>query len=86
MADWRDHILQHFQEPIYRLTLVADPDGLLLEEELLATIRTRLVLSSSQKWSKHSDSNICCYSFNKLYRRATACTKIGSGSPNGGLK
>lgn len=41
MTNWRDYILQHFTEPIHRLTLVADPDGLLLEEELLATVRTR---------------------------------------------
>lgn len=41
MADWRDPILRHFEEPIYRLTLVADPDSLLLEEDLLATIRAR---------------------------------------------
>lgn len=39
MTNWRDYILNHFQEPIHRLTLVADPDGLMLEEELLATIR-----------------------------------------------
>jgi hypothetical protein len=39
MSNWRDHILQHFQEPLHRLTLVADPDGLMLEEELLAAIR-----------------------------------------------
>jgi hypothetical protein len=39
MPSWRDHILQHFRVPIHRLTLVADPDGLLLEEELLTTIR-----------------------------------------------
>jgi len=41
MADWRRYILQHFTEPVYRLTLVADPDGLLLEEQLLAEIRAR---------------------------------------------
>jgi hypothetical protein len=41
MTDWRHYILQHFTEPAHRLTLVADPDGLLLEEELLAEIRTR---------------------------------------------
>lgn len=39
MSNWRDYILQHFREPIHRLTLVADPDGLMLEEELLAAIR-----------------------------------------------
>jgi hypothetical protein len=39
MSNWRDYVLQHFREPIHRLTLVADPDGLMLEEELLAAIR-----------------------------------------------
>ena len=39
MPDWRDYVLQHFQLPSHRLTLVADPDGLMLEEQLLATIR-----------------------------------------------
>ncbi|MFZ5915596.1 MAG: BREX-3 system phosphatase PglZ [Chloroflexota bacterium] len=39
MANWRHYILQHFQEPLHRLTLVADPDGLMLEEKLLAAIR-----------------------------------------------
>ena len=39
MSDWRDYILQHFQQPLHRLTLVADPDGLMLEEQLLASIR-----------------------------------------------
>jgi len=39
MPNWRDYILQHFREPIHWLTLVADPDGLMLEEELLAAIR-----------------------------------------------
>ncbi|MBN1993433.1 MAG: BREX-3 system phosphatase PglZ [Anaerolineae bacterium] len=41
MPNWRDHILQHFTEPTHRLTLVADPDSLLLEERLLATIRAQ---------------------------------------------
>jgi hypothetical protein len=41
MADWRDHILKHFQPKISRLTLVADPDGLLTEEGMLSGIRQR---------------------------------------------
>jgi hypothetical protein len=41
MADWRDHILKHFQPKISRLTLVADPDGLLTEEGMLSAIRDR---------------------------------------------
>lgn len=41
MANWRDHILMHFQPKISRLTLVADPDGLLTEEGMLSAIRQR---------------------------------------------
>jgi hypothetical protein len=32
MSSWRDQILQEFTPNVARLTLVADPDGLLLEE------------------------------------------------------
>jgi hypothetical protein len=41
MADWRHSILKHFQPKISRLTLVADPDGLLTEERMLSGIRDR---------------------------------------------
>lgn len=41
MANWRDTLLQHFQPKISRLTLVADPDGLLTEEGMLTAIRDR---------------------------------------------
>lgn len=41
MANWRDAILGHFQPKISRLTLVADPDGLLTEEGMLTAIRGR---------------------------------------------
>ena len=39
--DWRDRILREFAPNTARLTLVADPDGLLLEETLLEAIRER---------------------------------------------
>ena len=39
--DWRDRILKEFTPKIAHLTLVADPDGLLLEETLLEAIRER---------------------------------------------
>ena len=35
MADWREQILREFTPQVARLTLVADPDGLLLEEGIL---------------------------------------------------
>ena len=41
MANWRDTILKNFQPKISRLTLVADPDGLLTEEGMLSAIRER---------------------------------------------
>ena len=41
LDDWRDRILKEFTPKISPLTLVADPDGLLLEEALLETIRER---------------------------------------------
>lgn len=41
MSNWRDQILREFTPYVARLTLVADPDGLLLEEGVLAGIRER---------------------------------------------
>ncbi len=41
MANWRDHILTEFTPKVARLTLVSDPDGLLLEEGILAGILQR---------------------------------------------
>ncbi len=41
MSSWRDVILKEFAPKVARLTLVADPDGLLLEEGILADVRDR---------------------------------------------
>ena len=41
MGDWRGQILREFTPQVARLTLVADPDGLLLEEGVLQAIRER---------------------------------------------
>ena len=41
MNSWRDQILKEFTPQIARLTLVADPDGLLLEEGILQGIHER---------------------------------------------
>lgn len=41
MSNWRDQILSEFAPNAARLTLVADPDGLLLEERVLEGIRER---------------------------------------------
>jgi len=41
MSNWRDQILKEFTPKVSRLTLVADPDGLLLEEGVLEGIRVR---------------------------------------------
>jgi len=41
MNSWRDQVLKEFTPQVARLTLVADPDGLLLEEGILQGIRER---------------------------------------------
>lgn len=41
MTDWRDLILRDFTPELSRVTLVADPDGLLTEEKVQAGIRER---------------------------------------------
>ena len=41
MSSWRDQILKEFTPKVSRLTLVADPDGLLLEEGILEGVRER---------------------------------------------
>lgn len=41
MSGWRDHILAQFAPQTSRLTLVADPDGLLVEEGIVYAIRAR---------------------------------------------
>ncbi len=41
MSSWRDQILKEFTPKVARFTLVADPDGLLLEEGILEGIRER---------------------------------------------
>jgi PglZ domain len=38
---WRDHILQSFAPQVARLTLVADPDSLLIEEGILQELQAR---------------------------------------------
>ena len=41
MSSWRDQILKEFTPKVANLTLVADPDGLILEEGVLEGIRKR---------------------------------------------
>ncbi len=41
VSSWRDEILKEFTPQVWRLTLVADPDGLLLEEGILKGIADR---------------------------------------------
>ena len=41
MTNWRDQVLKEFTPQVARLTLVSDPDGLLLEEDILHGIRER---------------------------------------------
>jgi len=41
LGDWREQILKKFAPQVARLTLAADPDGLLTEEGVLKVIRSR---------------------------------------------
>jgi hypothetical protein len=41
IANWRDNILREFTPKLARLTLVADPDGLLLEEGVVEGLRAK---------------------------------------------
>lgn len=41
MTTWHDLVLRHFQSATGHLSLVADPDGLLLEEQMLAALSAR---------------------------------------------
>ncbi|MBW1741169.1 MAG: BREX-3 system phosphatase PglZ [Deltaproteobacteria bacterium] len=41
MPNWREHILREFTPQVARLTLVADPDGLLTEEGVIQGLRER---------------------------------------------
>lgn len=41
MSSWRDQFLKEFTPEVARLTVVADPDGLLLEEGVLEGVRER---------------------------------------------
>ena len=41
MSNWRERILSEFAPGAARLTLVADPDGLLLDEDISAAVRGR---------------------------------------------
>ena len=38
MSSWRDQILKEFTPKVAKLTLVADPDGLLFEERILEVL------------------------------------------------
>lgn len=41
MSQWKERILREFPADINRLWIAADPDGVLLDEQLLATLRER---------------------------------------------
>lgn len=41
MDSWRDYVLKEFTPQVVRLTLVADPDGLLTEEGIVMALRER---------------------------------------------
>ena len=43
MTEWRTHILKKLEPGIHRLTLVSDPDGLLLDGKIQAELKKKAV-------------------------------------------
>ncbi len=72
MPDWRDQILQEFTPRVARITLVADPDGLLLEEALLEAIRQR-----GFELVPYDDPVVFRFTYEARFR---SCSDSGGGS------
>ncbi|MDF9408594.1 BREX-3 system phosphatase PglZ [Pelotomaculum isophthalicicum JI] len=65
MSTWRDQVLRDFQEPVPPLTLVADPDHLLLDEVLLSSFK-----DSQVEFVQYGDPVAFRYLFEFSYRKA----------------
>lgn len=63
MSSWRDTILDDFVPKVSKLTLVADPDGLLTEEKLAMALRDR-----SFDLIEFNDSVAFRYAYESTYR------------------
>lgn len=63
MTNWRDAILKHFVPQVSRLTLIADPDALLVEEKLTLELRRRGI-----DLIEFSDSIEFRYAYESQYR------------------
>ncbi|MDD4238039.1 MAG: BREX-3 system phosphatase PglZ [Desulfotomaculaceae bacterium] len=65
MSTWRDKLLIDFKEPVPSLSLVADPDHLLLDEALLSTLKDRRV-----EFIQYGDPVFFRYLFESKCRKA----------------
>jgi hypothetical protein len=63
MSDWHDQILREFIPIVARLTLVADPDGLLLEEGVLAGVRERALISEFEEYRTSKQKRLKVFRF-----------------------
>jgi len=63
LSSWRDQIWQKFTPKMARMTLVSDPDGLLLEAGVQEGIRTR-----GFEWVQYDDPIAFRYLFESTYR------------------
>src|SRR5690606_22981895 len=86
MSSWRDRILREFTPELARLTLVADPDGLLLEEGVLEGIRER-----GYELLPFDDPVAFRYTYESKFRtrwdrgEQTACLVVVVRAPSGDL-
>ena len=71
MDTWREQILRDFQPPLPPLTLVSDPDDLLLDEELLAALQARQV-----EMVDAGDPVAFRYLYEKKYRERVARRQV----------
>lgn len=67
MSNWRQNILNDFEEPVPALSLVSDPDGLLLDESLLGSFAAKRI-----ELVDYHDPIAFRYLYEKTFRPALA--------------
>jgi hypothetical protein len=71
LSNWRFTILKDFEEPVPALSLVSDPDGLLLDESLLSQLAVKHI-----ELIDYRDPVAFRYLYEKAYRPALAAGNI----------
>jgi hypothetical protein len=84
VSSWRDEILKEFTPKVARLTLVADPDALLLEEGMLPAIKEKgfelVILDDPLLFRFEYQSRFRRYWDRKENQRSSLIVRVGSDS------